>query len=111
MAPDDGEEITALAPAERSPLEERIRHRRDGPYYIAPDSAEPLPESIWQRIDLTVLHEAVVRSNEQETGDNPRVAADLCPVGPPTSAEGHGLRRRAAKGSSAFERVRRLLSG
>jgi hypothetical protein len=45
------------------PALERIKHRRDGPYYIAPDSAEPLPNSIWQRIDLSVLEASVARGN------------------------------------------------
>ncbi len=49
----------------RPPHEERLRRRGGGPYLIAPDSAEPIPSSIWARIDLDDLDAAVDRANEQ----------------------------------------------
>ena len=105
MAPDDGDEIAALASDRRSPLEERIRHRKDGPYYIAPDSAEPLPHSIWQRIDLDVLRDAVDRSNENEHDrDSHAEVESQCVVGDVAAATPR-RRKRLATGQAALDKV------
>jgi hypothetical protein len=47
----------------------RLKAQGRGPYYVAPDSAEALPESIWQRIDAGDLAEAASRANLQLTED------------------------------------------
>jgi hypothetical protein len=36
-------------------------HTTAGPYIIAPDSAEPWPDEIWQRIDLEELNESMTQ--------------------------------------------------
>lgn len=111
MAPGDGDEVAALSSAERSPLGDRIRHRRDGPYYIAPDSAEPLPDSIWQRIDLEVLHDAVERSNQRARAQHLKVDLEpACVVAAPSATRQRprwGLRM----GQEALAKVRKLLPG
>jgi hypothetical protein len=48
-----------------APYEQRVRKQERGLYFIAPDSAEPIPQSIWQRIDLRDLLRATKRANEQ----------------------------------------------
>ena len=46
------------------PAAERLSHRRDGRYLIAPDSADPLPSAIWTRGDLETL------ASETDRADN-----------------------------------------
>lgn len=36
----------------RSPHADRLRKRKDGPYYIAPDSVEPLPSGMWANLNV-----------------------------------------------------------
>jgi len=43
---------------------QRLKALQDGPYYIAPDSAEPLPDGIWARVDLEAIAETTERINE-----------------------------------------------
>jgi hypothetical protein len=35
----------------------RLRGRKDGPYYIAPDSVEPSPSGMWSGLDPKVIEE------------------------------------------------------
>lgn len=107
MASDD-EEIAALSSKDGSPLEERIRHRRDGPYYIAPDSAEPLPDSIWQRIDLDVLSAAIDRANAREHAEQSKADVAFPCVLAETDATG-GRRRQFGKGQATLAKVRKML--
>lgn len=67
----------------RPPYEERLRKLGGGPYIIAPDSAEPIPTSIWARIDLDDLDAAVDRMNAQlERELTPVQLASAGPGGP-----------------------------
>ncbi len=43
----------------------------EGPCYVAPDSAAPLPDTIWQRIDLEALDETMERLDNN--ADNARI--------------------------------------
>lgn len=60
-ADEDTLEFEVIPPV---PHVERLRKRGRGPYYIAPDSAERIPDSIWQRIDLDDLAVATKRAND-----------------------------------------------
>lgn len=51
--------------SEHGPDAERLSHRRDGRYLIAPDSAEPLPSTIWTRGDIATVTAAAERANER----------------------------------------------
>jgi hypothetical protein len=43
------------APPPRSPHIDRLRGRKDGPYYVAPDSVEPLPSGMWSHLDIRTV--------------------------------------------------------
>jgi hypothetical protein len=80
---EDVEERDDPAPGDSTPslLGERTTHVA-GPYYVAPDSAEPLPERIWARIPVSVLEEAIEASNESRLATLPiaeRGAPDATP--------------------------------
>lgn len=55
---DDG--IDALVVAARSTRPPNLPHGR---YYIAPDSAEPYPDSVWGRVNIEAVEEAFDRIN------------------------------------------------
>lgn len=42
-------------PAPRSPHIDRLRGRKDGPYYVAPDSVEPLPSGMWADLNIEAV--------------------------------------------------------
>lgn len=50
--------IDALVSAARSTRPQGLPHGR---YYIAPDSAEPFPASVWGRVEIEAVEEAVAR--------------------------------------------------
>lgn len=41
--------------AERSTHRERLRQRKDGPYYVTPDSVEPLPSGMWADLERATV--------------------------------------------------------
>jgi hypothetical protein len=44
----------------------RPKNAPHGQYYLAPDSAEPIPDSLWQRLDLKILDQAIKATNERQ---------------------------------------------
>jgi hypothetical protein len=46
-------------------VDEPSGHFGHGVYYIAPDSAKPLPETMWNRIDYLALDASVARLNAE----------------------------------------------
>lgn len=48
-------ETDAPPPVPRSPHIDRLRGRKDGPYYVAPDSVEPLPSGMWADLNIKAV--------------------------------------------------------
>jgi hypothetical protein len=54
----------AVSDAAEEPSPDRAKtHRRDGPYYVAPDSADPPPSGMWATLDPTAVEAEVDRVN------------------------------------------------
>jgi hypothetical protein len=47
-----------------APIEDKLRELAHGPYYVAPDSADPLPSTIWTRADPDDLTAEFEQLNE-----------------------------------------------
>jgi hypothetical protein len=72
------------------PREAHLRKLGRGPYYIAPDSAEAIPDAIWRRLDPDDVMAAAQRSNEtlnaelgggeQRTANGPSPHANFLPA-------------------------------
>jgi hypothetical protein len=72
------------------PREAHLRRLGRGPYYIAPDSAEAIPDTIWRRLDPDDVMAAARRSNEtlneelnrgeQRTTSGPSPRANFLPA-------------------------------
>jgi hypothetical protein len=68
-------------PAEDIPLPEsphivRLEQSRGGPYYVAPDSAEPLPSGMWSELDPDEV-EGAVSCLQEIVGDNNSIVGPL----------------------------------
>jgi hypothetical protein len=76
--PGDIKEQRIDAPTPLSPHIKRLKKRKDGPYYVAPDSVEPLPSGMWSDLSpVTVEKEAaafpaIVEQSSSENVDGSR---------------------------------------
>jgi hypothetical protein len=52
-------------PIPRSPHLERLKSSKGGPYYLAPDSAEPLPPGMWSGLDPAAVENEMRALNER----------------------------------------------
>jgi hypothetical protein len=79
----DSAEQRALAddavPIPDSPHVVRLRNSRGGPYYLVPDSAEPLPEGMWADLDADAVTAEATRINERplEERETTKLPSDI----------------------------------
>ncbi|HET9162790.1 MAG TPA: hypothetical protein VFN89_05000 [Solirubrobacterales bacterium] len=52
-------------PIPDSPHVAHLRNSKGGPYYLAPDSAEPLPSGMWAELDPKAVEEEAERLNAE----------------------------------------------
>lgn len=55
----------------------RTPERKEGPYYIAPDSAEPLPDAIWKNLDPAVVEAEVDSLNQLNGGKGLEIGGEV----------------------------------
>ncbi len=73
-----------------SPHEAMLHNSRGGPYYLAPDSADPPPSGMWAMLDTTAVEAEVARVNAD-------LDAGMYSMNKPPSA----LRKRLESGGPA----------
>lgn len=80
-----------------SPHVLRLQNSRGGPYYLAPDSAEPLPEGMWAELDPDAVTTEANRINKRPQRE--RITTALPPE----------VRGRLSSGGPAAQRLLKQL--
>lgn len=65
VQPEQRDLADEAVPIPESPHVAQLRSSKGGPYYLAPDSAEPLPEGMWADLDPKTAEAELQRINER----------------------------------------------
>lgn len=77
----EGSPTRSDIPAPVSPHIKRLKQRKDGPYFVTPDSVEPLPHDMWSDLDAQTVEkeaasfpELIAASSTDPNDPRPRYA-------------------------------------
>lgn len=87
----------SAVPIPDSPHVARLLNSQGGPYYLAPDSAEPLPEGMWADLDPDAVEAEAKRINDRPERERT------------TTRLPEDLRQRLAAGGPAAQMLLRTL--
>lgn len=105
---DNEQSGTANVPDTSTPAPEKAAAHESRGYFIAPDSAEPWPDAVWDRVDPAAVVEAVERLAAREAPLRAAQRAQLAGQGGFAVSEKQRALLRSIGGQASMRALRRL---